>query len=121
VLCGGSEKQKFVKLAEALRVLKEEDSFDGNVPLAAARALADGGAGWSEARIRAWRMRETAPNAYYYRFNAPGEEQRNGAWSPVCRRLRVAVWPLTGSRRSGRCSLRARRSSASTGSGACSP
>jgi hypothetical protein len=33
VLCGGSEKQKFVKLAEALRVLKEEDSFDGTCPL----------------------------------------------------------------------------------------
>jgi hypothetical protein len=37
--------------------------------------------GWSEARIRAWRLIDKNPNAYYYRFNPPGEEQRNGPWS----------------------------------------
>eukprot|EP00824_Muranothrix_gubernata_P008773 TRINITY_DN21317_c0_g1_i4.p1 TRINITY_DN21317_c0_g1~~TRINITY_DN21317_c0_g1_i4.p1 ORF type:complete len:609 (+),score=130.18 TRINITY_DN21317_c0_g1_i4:95-1828(+) len=36
--------------------------------------------GWSPARIRAWQDREKNPNAYYYRFNEPGEEQRNGQW-----------------------------------------
>ena len=37
--------------------------------------------GWSEARIRAFKIRDQNPNAYYYRFNAPGEQQRNGGWS----------------------------------------
>jgi len=37
--------------------------------------------GWSEARIRAWNQRDKNPNAYYYRFNAPGEKQRNGKWT----------------------------------------
>ncbi|KAI8060959.1 hypothetical protein BC940DRAFT_311037 [Gongronella butleri] len=37
--------------------------------------------GWSEARVRAFRMIESNPNTYYYRFNAPGEEQAKGAWT----------------------------------------
>ncbi len=37
-------------------------------------------AGWSDARIRAWKLRDKNPNAYYYRFNEPGETQRNGKW-----------------------------------------
>jgi len=36
---------------------------------------------WSEARIKAFVNRKENPNAYYYRFNAPGEEQRTGEWS----------------------------------------
>lgn len=43
--------------------------------------------GWSEARIRAYQMIEQNPNSYYYRFNAPGEEQRKGAWSDQEREL----------------------------------
>ena len=39
--------------------------------------------GWSLARIRAYKMIDTKPNAYYYRFNAPGEKQRNGPFSEV--------------------------------------
>jgi hypothetical protein len=31
--------------------------------------------GWSDARIKAYMEREGNPNAYYYRFNAPGEGQ----------------------------------------------
>lgn len=38
--------------------------------------------GWSSARIRAYQMINDNPNTYYYRFNAPGEAQRNGPWSP---------------------------------------
>lgn len=38
-------------------------------------------AGWSEARLRAFRMLDENPNSYYYRFNAPGEEQHKGAWT----------------------------------------
>jgi hypothetical protein len=37
--------------------------------------------GWSSARIRAWNVRHENPNAYYYRFNHPGEVQRNGKWT----------------------------------------
>eukprot|EP01122_Echinamoeba_exundans_P010684 TRINITY_DN4054_c0_g1_i2.p1 TRINITY_DN4054_c0_g1~~TRINITY_DN4054_c0_g1_i2.p1 ORF type:complete len:711 (-),score=177.41 TRINITY_DN4054_c0_g1_i2:1487-3619(-) len=37
--------------------------------------------GWSQARVRAWKLRDSNPNAYYYRFNDPGEEQRNGKWT----------------------------------------
>jgi hypothetical protein len=46
-------------------------------------AIAQGNtAGWSEARIKAFAKRKTVAgqNAYYYRFNAPGEQQRNGKW-----------------------------------------
>jgi len=38
--------------------------------------------GWSEARIRAYKLIDKNPNAYYYRFNPPGVEQKNGKWSP---------------------------------------
>merc|ERR1719295_842941 len=34
--------------------------------------------GWSAARVKAWKEKEERPNAYYYRFNDPGEEQQNG-------------------------------------------
>lgn len=37
--------------------------------------------GWSEARIRAYQGMKKNPNAYFYRFNAPGETQKNGPWS----------------------------------------
>lgn len=43
--------------------------------------------GWSEARTRAYRQIKTKPNSYYYRFNAPGEKQRNGMWTPEERKL----------------------------------
>ncbi|KAG1056451.1 hypothetical protein G6F43_001668 [Rhizopus delemar] len=38
-------------------------------------------AGWSEARVRAYKMIDKNPNSYYYRFNAPGEAQRKGKWT----------------------------------------
>lgn len=31
--------------------------------------------------MRAWKLRDENPNAYYYRFNDPGETQRNGKWT----------------------------------------
>ncbi|KAL9541823.1 hypothetical protein PS6_010123 [Mucor atramentarius] len=37
--------------------------------------------GWSEARIRSFKMIEKNPNSYYYRFNEPGQEQRRGPWT----------------------------------------
>ncbi|KAJ1981082.1 hypothetical protein H4R33_005328 [Dimargaris cristalligena] len=43
--------------------------------------------GWSAARIKAYQAIDTKPNTYYYRFNAPGEEQRTGAWTDEEKRL----------------------------------
>lgn len=43
--------------------------------------------GWSQARIRAYQMIDQNPNSYYYRFNAPGEEQKKGQWSAEERKL----------------------------------
>ncbi|KAL9549278.1 hypothetical protein MBANPS3_005272 [Mucor bainieri] len=43
--------------------------------------------GWSEARIRSFKMIEKNPNSYYYRFNEPGEEQRRGPWTEDEKRL----------------------------------
>jgi hypothetical protein len=37
--------------------------------------------GWSDARLRAYKMIDKNPNSYYYRFNAPGEQQKKGKWS----------------------------------------
>eukprot|EP01087_Luapelamoeba_hula_P024619 TRINITY_DN9446_c0_g1_i1.p1 TRINITY_DN9446_c0_g1~~TRINITY_DN9446_c0_g1_i1.p1 ORF type:complete len:662 (+),score=151.67 TRINITY_DN9446_c0_g1_i1:3-1988(+) len=37
--------------------------------------------GWSAARIRAFKLIKTNPNAYYYRFNDPGVTQKNGPWA----------------------------------------
>jgi len=34
--------------------------------------------GWSAARVQAFKNKTVNPNAYYYRFNDPGEEQQNG-------------------------------------------
>jgi hypothetical protein len=35
----------------------------------------------------AWSLREKNPNAYYYRFNEPGEQQKNGKWSEAEKKL----------------------------------
>mmetsp|Transcript_19280 Transcript_19280/g.49432 ORF Transcript_19280/g.49432 Transcript_19280/m.49432 type:complete len:157 (-) Transcript_19280:3679-4149(-) len=37
--------------------------------------------GWSEARKSAYAKIKQSPNAYYYRFNKPGEPQKTGGWS----------------------------------------
>eukprot|EP00487_Bulimina_marginata_P000719 TRINITY_DN11437_c0_g1_i1.p1 TRINITY_DN11437_c0_g1~~TRINITY_DN11437_c0_g1_i1.p1 ORF type:complete len:101 (-),score=4.74 TRINITY_DN11437_c0_g1_i1:87-389(-) len=37
--------------------------------------------GWSEARKKAWNNRKSSPNAYFYRFNVPGQPQKNGKWT----------------------------------------
>jgi len=37
--------------------------------------------GWSHARVAAYKLRDINPNAYYYRFNEPGENQMNGKWT----------------------------------------
>eukprot|EP00002_Diphylleia_rotans_P002930 TRINITY_DN11920_c0_g1_i1.p1 TRINITY_DN11920_c0_g1~~TRINITY_DN11920_c0_g1_i1.p1 ORF type:complete len:611 (-),score=139.88 TRINITY_DN11920_c0_g1_i1:224-2056(-) len=55
--------------------------------------------GWSSARIRAYKCIKDNPNSYYYRFNAPGEAQRNGKWSPEEKELflkRVTEIGITG-------------------------
>ena len=73
---GGSRKNRVyvctgrLPLDEALANLEQ----DPNNPKVAMR-------GWSSARIRAYNCIKENPNAYYYRFNAPGESQVNGPWS----------------------------------------
>lgn len=37
--------------------------------------------GWSDARITSFKNSQTKPNAYFYRFNAPGELQKKGSVS----------------------------------------
>ncbi|KAL6049119.1 Histone-lysine N-methyltransferase, variant 2 [Balamuthia mandrillaris] len=44
-------------------------------------------AGWSDARKRAYVLLDSNPNAYYYRFNAPGEMPRYGPWSEEEKKL----------------------------------
>jgi hypothetical protein len=53
-----------------------------NLDDAVRRAQAGSFDGWSEARKKAFKSMNENPNAYYYRFNAPGEEQKNGHWAP---------------------------------------
>ncbi|KAJ3056246.1 hypothetical protein HK097_007606 [Rhizophlyctis rosea] len=43
--------------------------------------------GWSDARVKAYRQIGTNPNSYYYRFNAPGEKQKNGVWDKAEREV----------------------------------
>jgi len=33
--------------------------------------------------VKAWHNRDSNPNQYYYRFNAPGEAQSLGKWTPA--------------------------------------
>eukprot|EP01083_Nonionella_stella_P101723 288651_1 len=37
--------------------------------------------GWSTARVRAYSLIDSNPNAYFYRFNAPGEPHHTGRWT----------------------------------------
>jgi hypothetical protein len=64
-----------LRLDDALRQLSAAPATEADL----ARAME----GWSEARIRAYKLIQQNPNAYYYRFNAPGEQQRNGRFTPV--------------------------------------
>jgi len=43
--------------------------------------------GWSMARKKCFKAIDENPNAYYYRFNKPGESQGKGAWSKVEHKL----------------------------------
>ena len=47
--------------------------------------------GWSEARVKAFRHRDTNPNQYYYRFNDPGIPQATGKWSSKDKALFLKV------------------------------
>ncbi|KAJ3066873.1 hypothetical protein HDU99_003706, partial [Rhizoclosmatium hyalinum] len=44
-------------------------------------------AGWSKARVDAYKSIDACPNRYYYRFNKPGEMQRNGIWTESEKKL----------------------------------
>ncbi|KAJ1848570.1 hypothetical protein LPJ70_000968, partial [Coemansia sp. RSA 2708] len=70
-------------LDEALAQLQRAAAAKNGAGIDLARAMK----GWSEARIKAFKAIKTKPNTYYYRFNAPGEEQRTGQWTPEEQRL----------------------------------
>jgi hypothetical protein len=64
------KKKKVEKKKPTTRLVLDkalEDSVDMN--------------GWSDARKSAYSKIDSAPNAYYYRFNKPGEKQTNGKWT----------------------------------------
>lgn len=42
---------------------------------------------WSEVKNKAWKQRKRNPNAFYYRFNEPGEENKVGPWSEEEKKL----------------------------------
>ena len=70
-----SEKQRYqgrLRLDDALEQLQKSKAKGANIEKAME--------GWSEARIRAYSLIEQNENAYFYRFNAPGESQKNGPW-----------------------------------------
>eukprot|EP00124_Ichthyophonus_hoferi_P005474 Ihof_evm1s803 gene=Ihof_evmTU1s803 len=60
---------KRLTLKDALKSLQKCDNLE--------EAMKD----WSPARQQAYKLINENPNAYYYRFNAPGDEQKNGAWT----------------------------------------
>ncbi|KAJ1966475.1 hypothetical protein GGI12_000050 [Dipsacomyces acuminosporus] len=64
-------------LDEALAQLQRAAATKSGSGIDLAKAMK----GWSEARIKAFKAIKTKPNTYYYRFNAPGEEQRTGQWT----------------------------------------
>ncbi|KAJ1740662.1 hypothetical protein LPJ78_003384 [Coemansia sp. RSA 989] len=70
-------------LDEALAQLQRAAAAKSGAGIDLSRAMK----GWSEARIKAFKAIKTKPNTYYYRFNAPGEEQRTGQWTPEEQRL----------------------------------
>eukprot|EP01087_Luapelamoeba_hula_P021077 TRINITY_DN729_c5_g1_i3.p1 TRINITY_DN729_c5_g1~~TRINITY_DN729_c5_g1_i3.p1 ORF type:complete len:649 (-),score=122.26 TRINITY_DN729_c5_g1_i3:149-1909(-) len=49
-------------------------------------------ADWSEARKQAWKLQDSNENAYYFRFNAPGEMARTGPWTEQEREVFFQVW-----------------------------
>ncbi|KAI9273170.1 hypothetical protein EDC94DRAFT_594076 [Helicostylum pulchrum] len=68
---GGMHSTGRLTLDDALQQIKDSKSNEEM----------DGYAGWSAARLRAFKMIEKNPNSYYYRFNAPGEQQKKGKWT----------------------------------------
>jgi len=79
-----AEKQK--KAARAAKRREKNKNADGSKRcgrLLLNDALKNVGSmeGWSEARKKAWTNRKTSPNAYFYRFNVPGQPQAGGKWT----------------------------------------
>ncbi|KAJ1822307.1 hypothetical protein LPJ60_002107 [Coemansia sp. RSA 2675] len=70
-------------LDDALAQLQRAAATKSGVGIDLSKAMK----GWSEARIKAFKAIKTKPNTYYYRFNAPGEEQRTGQWTAEEQRL----------------------------------
>ena len=85
---GGEGEDKAVGVGSGGEGEAKAEGAEGNAAAAAAEKKPAGSSGledlmlgWSEARIKAWNGRHKNENAYYYRFNAPGEAQANAKWS----------------------------------------
>ena len=80
-IVGGGGRKK--KRKRRKNVWRDEDGREyrcaGRLLLEDALKDTENFEGWSAARVQAWKNKEHNPNAYYYRFNAPGEVQKNGA------------------------------------------
>jgi hypothetical protein len=86
------EKKRKHKV-ERLRLtdIEEQGPIDSSVDMT----------GWSEARRYAYEKRESKPNSYYYRFNAPGEKTKKGPFTEEEKELfleRLKEFDLTGGR-----------------------
>jgi hypothetical protein len=78
-------KRKYNKKVPIKDGIKERKKREGRLPLD--DALVSDVAEWSEARKIAFQKIDTNPNSYYYRFNKPGEKQKNGNWTKEERAL----------------------------------
>jgi len=81
-----NEKKKKAKRAQKRKGIPKNTNLDGSkrcgrLLLNEALKNPQDQSKWSDARKKAWKNRKTAQNAYFYRFNVPGQPQKNGKWT----------------------------------------
>lgn len=81
-----NEKKKKAKRAQKRKGIAKNTNLDGSkrcgrLLLNDALKNPQDQTGWSDARKKAWKNRKTSQNAYFYRFNVPGQPQKNGKWT----------------------------------------
>ncbi|KAL0486769.1 hypothetical protein AKO1_012106 [Acrasis kona] len=69
------------------KIAKKKKRLGARLTLNDAMCDVDNMTGWSEARKSAFNKIKDNPNTYYYRFNEPGQEQRNGPWTDAEKNL----------------------------------
>jgi len=76
-----NEERKTIKVTKKNEKKKKKGYVKSKLKLDDALKNSKDQKNWSPARIKAYQSIKKNPNAYYYRFNEPGEEQKNGPWS----------------------------------------